>query len=70
MAADIPRPSGDKGQPLTKDGAYGQVDPLLASLVAQAANHHVDAVQVRLAFMGEQAGMEIQLAAHFVAIAH
>jgi hypothetical protein len=27
-------------------------------------------VQVRLAFMGKQAGMEIQFAAHLVAIAH
>ena len=69
-AADMPRRSGDKSQPLTKDCAYGQVDPLLASLVAQAANHHVDPVQVRLAFMGKQAGMEIKFAAHFVAIAH
>ena len=69
-AADMPRRSGDKGQPLTKDCAYGQVDPLLASLVAQAANHHVDTVQVRLAFMGKQASMKIQFASHFVAIAH
>ncbi|GHK57133.1 hypothetical protein KPZU09_68690 [Klebsiella pneumoniae] len=46
------------------------MDPLLACLVTQAANHHVDPVQVRLAFMGKQAGMEIQFAAHFVAIAH
>ena len=69
-AADAPRRSGNKGQPLTKDCANGQVDPLLACLVTQAANHHVDPVQVRLAFMGKQAGMEIQFAAHFVAIAH
>ena len=69
-AADAPRRSGNKGQSLTKDCANGQVDPLLACLVTQAANHHVDPVQVRLAFMGKQAGMEIQFAAHFVAIAH
>lgn len=69
-AADMPRRSGDKGQPLTKDCAYGQMDPLLASLVAQAANHHVDTVQVRLAFMGKKASMKIQFATHFVAIAH
>ena len=62
--------SGNKRQSFAKDRSYGQVDPLLARLMAQAANHHVDAVQVRIAVVGKQAGMEVQLAAHLVAIAH
>ncbi len=68
-AADAPVVQEIKASPLPKIARTGRWI-LLACLVTQAANHHVDPVQVRLAFMGKQAGMEIQFAAHFVAIAH
>lgn len=62
--------SGKKRQTFAKNSANRQGHALKAGLVAQAADDDIDPVQFRFAFIGEQRGVQVNFAAHFIAVAH